>query len=88
MSVHVQDFCVSVHVQDFCVSVHVQDFCVSVHVQDFCVSVEQRRQFSSGGSFHPLFIIAGFLNILSKVSGKCARARMQLAARYVKMKSW
>jgi hypothetical protein len=34
--------------------------------------IEQRRQFSSGGSFRPLFIIAGFLNILSKVSGKCA----------------
>jgi hypothetical protein len=50
--------------------------------------LEQRRQFSSEGSFRPLFIIAGFLNILSKVSGKCARARMQLAARYVKMKSW
>ena len=50
--------------------------------------IEQRRQFASGGSFRPLFIIAGFLNILSKVSGKCARARMQLAARYVKMKSW
>ena len=50
--------------------------------------IEQRRQFSSGGSFRPLFIIAGFLSILSKVSGKCARARMQLAARYVKMKSW
>ena len=52
------------------------------------IYIEQRRQFSSGGSFRPLFIIAGFLNILSKVSGKCARARMQLAARYVKMKSW
>jgi hypothetical protein len=50
------------------------------------IYIEQRRQFSSGGSFRPLFIIAGFLNILSKVSGKCAR--MQLAARYVKMKSW
>ena len=50
--------------------------------------IEQRRQFSSGGSFRPLFIIAGFLNILSKVSGKCARACMQLATRYVKMKSW
>jgi hypothetical protein len=35
------------------------------------IYIEQRRQFSSGGSFRPLFIIAGFLNILSKVSGKC-----------------
>ena len=25
--------------------------------------LEQRRQFSSGGSFRPHFIIAGFLNI-------------------------
>ena len=36
------------------------------------VYIEQRRQFSSGGSFRPLFIIAGFLNIESKASGKYA----------------
>jgi hypothetical protein len=39
--------------------------------------IEQRRQFSSGGSFRPLFIIAGFLNILSKVSGKCVKIKQK-----------